>query len=611
MISLMYLLIALSTVSIASEMVDNPIELDPVIVTAKREPIRLSRTINSAISLTPTQIEQSGSNNILSRISRLSAGISITSVNGSGYGLGKAGHGKLLIRGLGFSPNTGSLVLIDGRPDIAGLFGHPLPDMYRRAGLYSAELVKGGASTLYGSNAIAGVMDLHSFYRPDKVQYTNLELQGGSFNTLNGIIQHSQKIGNSFIAGWYDYIESDNHRDNSNYANRSGGLKWKYTPNAQLSVFAAGRYSVFDFADAGPVYNPIPSSGDALRSGLTFGMDYSKDKHSLYFRAYNSYGEHKFSDGFKSVDRNNGATLFARIKGLGSDAFSLSGGLSFNLLGGSAENGTSFVKSGNFHESEFSGHIQGEYSLSFAEITMGGRYISHERYDNHIVYQGGVALFPANIGTIKLLAGTAYRNPTINESQLFLISNADSLSPEEGVFYEIGYFNSISKRMSLEFAAFWRTGDNLIATRPNSQSPPPVLYQNGGSYKHSGFEMTARYSSGNWFLSPSFMHLNQKEFNSSVPEDKFALTAFFRNKKLQIGIHASASFGMHADSAGSSIELADYSITSINGSYLVAEDLKFVFRLDNIFDTEYQIVHGYPMPGIAIRTGFTYLLSNK
>ena len=104
MISFLYLLVALSTVSPESEKVENPIELDPVIVTARREPIRLSRTVNSAISLTPIQLEQSGSDHILSLISKTSAGVSITSVNGSGYGLGRAGHGKLLIRGLGFSP---------------------------------------------------------------------------------------------------------------------------------------------------------------------------------------------------------------------------------------------------------------------------------------------------------------------------------------------------------------------------------------------------------------------------------------------------------------------------------------------------------------------------
>ena len=89
---------------------------------------------------------------------------------------------QVAARGLGFAPNRGTLVLIDGRPEIAGLFGHPLPDTYRKAGIYSAALVKGGASTLYGSNAIAGVLDMTSFYRPDLDRYTNLELNGGSFD---------------------------------------------------------------------------------------------------------------------------------------------------------------------------------------------------------------------------------------------------------------------------------------------------------------------------------------------------------------------------------------------------------------------------------------------
>jgi iron complex outermembrane receptor protein len=583
---------------------EEPVELDPITVVGKREPVRLSRAVNSVITVSPEKISAAGEDNILAHISNSHAAITIPSVNSAGYGLGQRGQGKLQIRGLGFSPNSGSLVLIDGRPDIAGLFGHPLPDTYGRAGLYSAELIKGGASTLYGSNAIAGVLDLHSFYRPDVNRYTNIELRGGSYNTANGIVQHSQKIGKTIVAGWYEYIESDNHRENSKYANRSGGLRMQWNKNAHLNGFIAARYTSFHYADAGPLYNLSYYAGDVVRTGITAGLDYSTRRHSLYVRAYNSYGDHSFTDGFNSIDRNNGITLFGKLHNSGIRNVSLSGGLSFNSLGGLADNGSPFINAGNFSEHESTAHLQIEYDIAeIAELTLGGRYIIHDRYNGHFVYQTGAVITPSSLGSLKLSLGTAYRNPTVNESQLFMISNPDSLGPEEGTFYEIGYFNTFTDYLSVESAVFWNNGKNVIVTRPNPQAPPPVRYQNAAQYNHSGWEMTMRYSYGSWLITPSFTHLNQHEFNLSVPGDKLVMSTTFHHKVFRLSTESIAAYNIQSDSAGMPVELDDYFVTNITGSYSITDNVKVNLRVENIFDRDYQIVHGYPMAGITVRGG--------
>jgi iron complex outermembrane receptor protein len=581
-----------------------PIELDPIVVVGRREPTRLSKTVNSVLKISPQKVETAAEDNILHHLAYSHASISVTSVSGTGFGLGPRGQGKLLIRGLGFSPNRGSLVVIDGRPDIAGLFGHPLPDTYRRAGLYSAELVKGGTSTLYGSNAIAGVLNLQSFHRPDLDRYTGVEITGGNHHTFNGVARHSQRFGRTTVAGWYEYIESDNHRKDNEYFNRSGGVRVQLDRIAGFEMFLAGRYTSFDFADAGPVYDPSRSTGDIQRSGITFGMDREANRLLMSVRLYNSYGEHTFSDGFESIDRNNGLDIFAKVKRAGYRGLSLSGGVSFNYLGGSAGDGTLFVRSGTFSEKEYAVHGQVELDVKDKfDITLGGRYIDHDRYGHHFVYQAGAVVPTENYGSLKLSVGTAYRNPTINESQLFVISNAETLKPEDGTFYEIGYFNQLGSSLSMEAAIFFREGDNLITALPNPSPPPLAKFQNSGSYSHSGWEAALRYVRGVLGISSSFLHLNQDDHNLSVPENKLAVAGEYASGPMRIGLEAIAAFNTTSDSAGTTVVLDDYVVVNFDQRYAISEQVDLKLRFENLFDRDYQVVHGYPMPGITFRTG--------
>ncbi|HKK20729.1 MAG TPA: TonB-dependent receptor [candidate division Zixibacteria bacterium] len=586
---------------------ENPVEVDPIVVVGQREPVRLSKAVNSVITVPPQKMEDASEDNVLSLFNYSSSSIGITSVNGVGYGLGTYGQGRILIRGLGFTPNRGSLVLIDGRPDIAGLFGHPLPDTYQRAGLYSAELVKGGSSTLYGSNAIAGVLDLQSFYRPDLDRYTNLELKGGSYNTFDGVIQHSQKVGHAILAGWYEYLRSDNQRDYEAYFNRSGGFRAQLQQWKGMNLFLSGKVTSFDFGDAGPVYAPMPSTGKILRTGVTAGADRRTETYALSARLYNSYGHHSFSDGFHSVDRNSGIDIFGRLNHVGSKHLSLSGGLSFDQLGGNAYDGTPFTRPGNFDENEFAAHAQTEFSYkALSSLILGGRYIHHDRYGSHFVYQAGLVVTPSTIGSFKLSVGTAYRNPTINESELFMISNPDSLKPEEGTFYEVGYFKKLSASLSVETAVFWRDGKNLILTVPNPAPPPFVTFQNSGTYKHSGIEATLRFSRSRFSLNPSYTHLNQDNYNESVPTDKFVVDGGFTARRFRSGIETVAALNTRSDSAGVPVVLKDYFLVNLDQVCHITRNLDFSLKINNLFDQKYQIVSGYPMPGITFRGGLAY-----
>lgn len=590
---------------------DNPVELDPITVIGKRSETRLSKTVNSTIVINPEKIKNITTDNLLTSLDQSDASLTISKTSPYGFGLGSSGHGKINIRGLGFSPNRGALVLIDGRPDIAGLFGHPLPDTYRQAGLYEAEILKGSSSTLYGSNAIGGVMNLQSFYRPDLNRYTNLKIATGSFDTYQTVAQHSQKFGKVIAAGWYEYLESDNHRINNEYFNRSGGIRLQFVELKNWNLFMTGRFSSFDFNDPGRVdslgqtLDERKSWGDIIRTGATLGADYRTRDYSLSLRLYNSYGEHSFSDGFNSVDRNNGVDLFGRINEIGSSAVALSGGLSINLLGGSAYNGTTFINQGDFSETEKAAHFQLEKKIgNLLNLVAGGRYIDHNRYDGHFVYQFGAVISPDNIGSFKLSYGTSYRNPTVNESQLFLTSNSESLQPEEGRFFEIGYFKALN-RFSFETAFFYREGENLITTLPNPTPPPMVKFQNSGSYYHNGVETKFKYFEKKFSLEASYAYLNQDDYNLSVPKHKFVLTGLYEfNQDISLSANLISAFETASELEGEKVILDNYAIVNLDFKYNLPNLIKINFELNNLLDKSYQTVAGYPQAGRYFKISF-------
>ncbi|MEA1981631.1 MAG: TonB-dependent receptor [candidate division Zixibacteria bacterium] len=578
------------------------VELDPIIVTATKEPTRLSKIVNSVSVISHQKIQNANENNLLSILDDNFSSISLSDVNSSGYGLGIRGQGKISIRGLGFSPNRGVLVLTDGRPDLAGLFGHPLPDTYRKTGIYSAEIIKGSASTMYGSNAIAGVIEFTSFYRPDLDQFAKLELSRGSYNNWNGTAQYSKKIGKSILAGWYDYEETDNFRTDNQFLIRSGGIRIQFPKQNGYDYFVSSKFSSFDFSDPGPLYNLNTFTGDIFRTGLTFGINKSVEKYALALRIYNNYGEHLFSDGFSSVDRLNGVDLFGRLKDINQTGLSLSGGVSFNKLGGSANN------TEHFSESELAFHLNSEIQLTNKlNLTTGGRYIHNEDSDGHFVYQAGSIYSLEQLGSLKLLAATSYRNPTINETSLFPISS-DSLKVEEGSNFEIGYFNKFSNNVKIESAFFYREGKNLITTRLNPNSPPPVIFTNQDKYFHNGIEFDIKYFEKNYNLNLSYTHLNIDNFSTPVPEDKIAISLNSKINKIRINLNSIMALNPHSDSSGTDIVLDNYFVTNISGNYELTGNITIKTAIHNLFDTEYQIVHGYPMSGITFRFSITSVI---
>ena len=126
--------------------------LDTMVVTAQRESKRDVDTPASVMTLTQQQLAETGAANLFDAL-RLQSGMTSYSYGGNGQSLGSQ-SAKILMRGA----NKGTVVMIDGVP--ANINENYYLDAIPVESIERVEIVKGAASTLYGSEASSGVINI-------------------------------------------------------------------------------------------------------------------------------------------------------------------------------------------------------------------------------------------------------------------------------------------------------------------------------------------------------------------------------------------------------------------------------------------------------------------
>lgn len=597
--------------------------IDEVVVTGSNNatPARLLPYTVSTVS--SRQIEATGKTQLLAALSGEVPSLFVTQRNILGFGVSNhGGSGGIKIRGVGGSPTSGVLMMVDGQPQFAGLYSHPVADFYESEYADHVEVMRGPGSVLYGSNAMGGVINVITKRAQKDGIHTTLSSQYGSHNTWQTSLTSMARTGrfSALVSAGYD--RTDGLQKNFDFKQTSVYAKLGYDLSHSWTL--AADYSLMNYRGNDPINARIanPESADIYHQNVTRG-EASLSATNNYgttngvTRVYYSYGNHFIDDPrhFHSLDDRFGILAYENFAPWRMATATV--GFDFNRYTGKIP-----VSGGHQHGdgsqqaqmqtiarkfiAEYSPYAALQQRLFGDILTLNGgvRLAMSNRFSHQWLPQFGFTVRPALGWSIKASVAKGYRNPSFSEMYLYRIAN-DELNPERMTNYEVGIAKHFSQYLRLGFTAYYAKGSNLIQTAsvPTADGGTMQRYMNTGSFINKGIELSVQSdptSTLSLRASYSYLHTSVSDLTAAPRNQYFLGIAWHALPQLNIDARLNGTGGLFVYKG---MEREDYALLGMRITYTPVKFLDLFANLDNITNVKYQINRGYEMPGFTAMGG--------
>ena len=520
----------------ASGNTTSTLSLEEVVVTANRLDTPASQVTDSMTVITAQDIERKQSNTVLNAVEEV-PGLEMVQNGNPGQ------TSSVFIRG---NDPQHSLVLLDGIPlnDPAGApFAYDYLDGLDLGDVKQIEVVRGPQSTLWGSNAIGGVINIIPQSGPAALG-GSAWVEGGSYGTSREALSAQGGDGNGYFnfnashfntAGFpslsvkgLDATDAplepvnagsvDNGDDNNTASLRFGSnlasnleekvlVRYSQSNTSvdsyNTAVIGGGSVTVSYLAD-NPGYFALQKQVMAdsrtewkLLGGMweqSLGLDFSDDNR-LYNgtpNAYNNFSDQGNYDGQTAqVNWQNGLHLLKEetlVVGFqGQDQWAVSNDASGNLIYGVYPDvlPVTLVQT-------LSGYVESQTALDGRFFfNLGGRWEDHSQFGVHTTYQAGLAYFiPGTDTKITANYGTGFLAPSLYQLYDPTYGNP-GLQPETSLGYDFGFEQSIGGKNFLKIGADYFDSDlaNLI-----EYDPAAFTYTNIGQARTYGVESFVEFN---------------------------------------------------------------------------------------------------------------------
>ncbi len=552
------------------------------------------------IATTALEIESTGARTVLDAVDRLAPGAFVTRRGVMGYGIATNGTGAVNIRGIGGAPNTGVLIVIDGRPDFQALMGHPLPDLYTLSDAASVRVTLGPASVLYGSNAMGGAVEIVPA-QPEAGFRTRLTTSLGSWWTTQNRLNHAAKFTRGFYSLNAGYSGTSGERPSSDFRNPDA----TFTTGGDFSEHWKGslesRYGFFHVEDPGTVFAPLQGSFARVgRGGYSLNLNNAYARTHGYIRQYGAWGRHFITDGFRSTDSTRGVRAVQTF--LLHPSLTADFGGDLNYYGGSARNVTSRVNFGEHTLREGAGFTRAQWQAS-PRISFSGGY----RYHRHSLY-GGLSV-PEAGATVRVSPGVSwsagvsrgFRNPTIRELYLFPAPNPD-LEPERLWNWQSTLYVQPHRTFTAWATGYYSSLSNQIVTLGRF---PNLRLENSGRAILRGVEVQSQWrASRAWMVSAGTGVLRSAQIAPLIPANKFNGALHYQHSRFTASLSAMVAGRRYANAARTAT-LGGYPLLTLHGSWRASRRATVFALVDNLLNHRYEILPGYVMPGVNAAGGVT------
>ena len=487
-------------------------------------------------------------------------GLFVTSRGLLGYGVSTGAAGTMKVRGVGGMAQM--LVLVDGLPQYAGLYGHPIPDSYQTQMAEQVEVLRGPAGLIYGSNAMGGVMNIVTRKAAADGVEGQAQLSWGSYGTLKSEFATRFKAGRLSGVGGVNYGRTDGHRSNSEFEESSAFLKLGYELSDHWNLDAMGNLNWFAASNPGPVAAPLVDNDSRILRGIAgIGLTNHYDRTDGALRGYMSWGHHHINDGhtvaapsqeklYLHNDLQAGVSVYQSYRFFEGNAVTL--GADWQHFGGHAWNRVIATGSetdlADRTEDDLAGYLDiRQDAADWLTLDAGARVDHHTQAGTEFVPQGGLIFHLPAEAELHATVSKGFRNPTLRELYMYPPQNA-GLRPERLWNYELGYRQRfLHNRLKIGANLFYLEADNLITTAMINGRPRNV---NTGEAQNWGFEIETGYRFSPYLeVNANYSFLHMKHAVEAAPEHKAFVEARYRNNRWGWGTSLQYVAGLHTVAA--------------------------------------------------------------
>ena len=609
---------------------DSTKNLDEVVVTATKFPIKQSLTGKVVTVINREQLERN-SGKSLTEVLNTQAGLII---NGSSNILGT--NQDVYLRGAAAGK---TLIMLDGIPvyDASGISGAFDLNLINADQVERVEILKGSQSTLYGSDAIAGVINIISKKGGSKKINANANLAAGSYNTfkasvgLNGTIKNTNyniqytKLYSKGFSTALDQtgngnFDKDGMDENVFRANITQKINTKLLLrlNSQFSNYKTD-------ADAGPFKDDVDYYVKSKNSLIGLGADYTIGKTVLHFNYnYNTSNRFYLDDSttktnfsYYSEGNYTGKSHFAELYS------NIAITKNIDVLVG-ADYRNQLTNQEYFSVSMFGPYASptlnddstkvnqfGAYAslvvkdISGFNVELGGRYNNFNKYGDVFTFSFNPSyVFKNNIKVFGNIS-TGFKAPSLYQVYSEYRIPAGELSPEKSLSIE-GGVQYRTEKINLRAIYFSRNiKDNIVFV--NTNTPPYGYYANADKQKDKGLELEASVDFGKLQLNANYTNLDGKIETKTTAKDTSFFNLYRRPRQtinLNVGIDLCKNWNMHIGMQSVSkryegqynaapVEMPAYYIWNLYSTYNISKNIKVFVDLKNVTDEKYSEVYGY------------------
>ncbi len=581
--------------------------LPPVIATATKIEIPRDENAASATVIDAKTIEEKQLRTVLDAL-RTVPGLDIVQTGGPG------GTTSAFIRG-GSSSQT--LVLIDGVQ-----VNSPTLGQYNFANLTTdnierIEVIRGPQSTLYGADAVGGVIQIFTKTGRGPLSGT-FSVEGGSFDSYResfNLMGSEKRVDYSFSASRFDSkgfskAEAGSERDgyeNTSLSSRIG-LHLTETALVDWSVrYSDAKVDVDGFANTAP-FNPIDNFATqenvAFSSALSFSsqiLESWRQKLQFSYQEEDSEGK-DVVPGFNNFKIETQGQTFDWQHDLSLGQYNnLILGYESETLSGKNKSTPGFDKT--LRNKAI--YALNQFRLAPVIFNVGLRLDDSSQFGNKTTYKTELAyLYDATNSKIRATYGTGFRAPTLNDLYFPNFGNT-SLKPEESRSFEFGLEQKLMGDAVQFTATYFQTRvEELIVFvfDPNTFIGQPENVQKA---KIEGWELgTNLFFSKKISLALDYTRTDTKNKNTGAElsrRPKHKASGTLTLKPIQ-ALSVSLDFryvGKRFNDTANNIRMNDYTVVNLASAYDFTKTVQVFARIENLLNRDYQEVNGFATAGFS------------